>query len=87
MCIFYGTKLWFEETVSSEDHHSRLQESEDEGDPFLRIMDPEFGTDVEDPEKAIPDEELPLEALDINNFVQEEDFESVRTGQLNQSRL
>jgi len=29
-----------------------------------------------------PQEELPLEALDINNLVQEEDFESVRTGQL-----
>ena len=37
---------------------------------------------IEDREKVIPEEELPFEALDINNFVEEEDLESVRTGQL-----
>jgi len=39
--------------------------------------------DIEDRGKVIPEEELPFEALDINNFVEEEDLESVRTGQLN----
>lgn len=37
---------------------------------------------IEDREKVIQEEELPFEALDINNFVEEEDLESVRTGQL-----
>ena len=82
LCIFYGTKLWFEESASIGDYYSRLQESEDEGDPFLRLVDLDFGMDVEDPGKATPKDELPFEALDINNFV-EEDLESVCTGQLN----
>lgn len=42
----------------------------------------DFRVDVKDPGKVIPEEELPFEALDINNFVLEEDLESVRTGQL-----
>ena len=83
LCIFYGAKLWFEESVSTEDHHSRLQEIEDEGDPFSRMIGLDFGMDVEDPGKVIPEGELPFEALDINSFVQEEDLESVRTSQLN----
>lgn len=41
-------------------------------------LDP--GVEVGDIRKIIPEEELPFEALDINNLVQEEDFESVRTG-------
>ena len=32
--------------------------------------------------KAILEDELPFEALDINNLLREEDFESVHTGQL-----
>ena len=35
-----------------------------------------------DPGRVIPEDELPFEVLDINNFVQEEELESVRTGQL-----
>ena len=46
------------------------------------MMDLYAGVDVEDLGKVVPDEELPFEALDINNLVQEEDLESVRTGQL-----
>lgn len=46
------------------------------------MVDPDFGTDIEDLGKVIPAEELPFEALDINNFVQEEDLESVRKGRL-----
>ena len=34
------------------------------------------------PKRVVPEEELPFEALDINNFVREEDLDSVRTGQL-----
>jgi tRNA-specific adenosine deaminase 3 len=83
LSIFYGTKLWFEESVSTGDHHSRLQENEDERDPFSEMMDLDFGMDVEDLGKVIPEEDLPFEALDMNNFVQEEDLESVRIGQLN----
>jgi len=45
-------------------------------------MDLRFGVDVQVPGKVVPEEELPFEALDINNLVQEEDFGSVRTGQL-----
>lgn len=85
MCIFYGTKLRFEEPVSTENRHSRLWESEDEGDPFSKMVDLDFGVNDEDPRKVIPEEELPFEALDINNIVQEENLESVRTGQLNRS--
>jgi len=40
------------------------------------------GAGVEDLGKVVPEEELPFEALNINNLVQEEDLESVRTGQL-----
>jgi len=47
------------------------------------MMDLDFGVQVEDPGKVIPEEDLPFEALDINNLVQEEDLESVRVGQLN----
>jgi len=83
LCIFYGTKLWFEESVSTGNRCSRLQEGEDEGDPFSRMIGLGFGMDVEDLGKVIPEEELPFEALDINNFVEEEDLGSVRTGQLN----
>lgn len=46
------------------------------------MVDPDFGADIEDPGKIIPAEDLPFEALDINNFVQEEDLESIRKGQL-----
>ena len=45
-------------------------------------MDLDLGAGVEDSGKVIPEEELPFEALDINNLVQEEDLESVRTGKL-----
>lgn len=44
-------------------------------------MDFDFDVDVEDPGKVIPEQDLPFEALDINNLAQEEDLESVRTGQ------
>lgn len=40
------------------------------------------GVDLEDRGKVIPKEELQFEALDINNLVQEEDLESVRTSRL-----
>lgn len=50
-------------------------------DPPQKMIGLDFGADVEDPGKVIPEEELPFEALDINNLVQEEDIESVRTGQ------
>ena len=83
LCIFYGPKLWFEEPVNTGNHCSRLQEGEDEGDPFLEMIDLDFEMDVEDLGKVIPEEDLPFEALDINNFVEEEDLGSVRTGQLN----
>jgi hypothetical protein len=43
-------------------------------------MDSNSGAKIEDIRKVIPEEELPFEALDINNLVQEEDFESVRRG-------
>ncbi|KAF9643382.1 hypothetical protein BDM02DRAFT_3151652 [Thelephora ganbajun] len=43
------------------------------------MIDLDFGTDVEDPTKVVPEEELPFEALDVNNIVQEEDLESIRT--------
>lgn len=43
----------------------------------------DIGVDVEDSRKVVPEEELPFEALDINNFLQEEDLESIRTGQSN----
>jgi len=46
------------------------------------MMDLRFGADVKVPGKVVPEEELPFEVLDINNLVQEEDIESVRTGQL-----
>jgi len=81
LCIFYGADLWFEESVSTKNHHSQLWESEDEGDPFPKMIGLDFGMDVEDPRKVIPEEELPFEALDINDFAQEEDLESVRTGE------
>jgi len=45
-------------------------------------MDLASGADAEDLGKVVPEEDLPFEALDINNLVQEEDLESVRTGQL-----
>lgn len=83
LCIFYGTKLWFEESVNTENCCSQLQEGEDEGDPFLGTLDLDFWMEIEDLGKVIPEEDLPFEALDINNFVEEEDLESVRTGQLN----
>lgn len=82
LCIFYGPKLWFEESVNSGNHCSQLQ-GEDEGDPFSGMIDLDFGMDIEDPRRVIPEEDLPFEALDINNFVEEEDLRSVRTGQLN----
>ena len=47
------------------------------------MVDLDFGLDAEDPGKVVPEEELPFEVLDINNALQEEDLESVRTGQLN----
>lgn len=50
-------------------------------------MDLDFGAGVEDSGKVIPEEELPFEALDINNLVQEEDLESVRTGKLSLREL
>ena len=50
-------------------------------------MDLDFGADVEDSGKVIPEEELPFEALDINNLVQEEDLESIRTGKLSLREL
>lgn len=78
LCIFYSAKLWFEVSLDSE-----LRESEDEGDSFSKMMDLDFGVQVEGPGKVIPEEDLPFEALDINNLVQEEDLESVRVGQLN----
>lgn len=75
LCIFYGTDLWFED-LNTKDRNSPLEESE--GDPFAK-MDLSPGVDVEDPKRVIPEEELPFEALDINDIVQEEDLESVRT--------
>ena len=50
-------------------------------------MDLDFGAGVEDSGKVIPEEELPFEALDINNLVQEEDLESIRTGKLSLREL
>jgi len=47
------------------------------------MADLEFAVDVEGSGKVVPEEELPFEALDINNSLQEEDLESVRTGQSN----
>jgi tRNA-specific adenosine deaminase 3 len=81
LCGFYGPKLWFEESDNIKDGCSPLEDSEDlEGDPFLEMMmDFDSGADVEDRGKVIPEEELPFEALDINNLVQEEDLDSVRT--------
>jgi len=38
--------------------------------------------DLKDLGKVVPEEELPFEAININNLVQEEDLESVRTSQL-----
>ena len=48
------------------------------------MMDLDSRVDAEDQEKVIPVEELPFEALDINNLLQEEDVESVRTGRSEQ---
>ena len=77
LCIFYGTDLWFED-LSTKDCNSPLEESE--GNPFTK-MDLDPGEDVEDPKRVVPEERLPFEAIDINNLEQEEDLESVRTGQ------
>ena len=87
LCIFYGDKLWFEESGSTGNSNSQPQDSEDEGNPFSRMMDLDIDVDVEDPEKIVPEEELPFEALDINNFPQEEDLGSIRTSQLNRRGL
>ena len=51
------------------------------------MMDLDFCVEVEDPGRVIPEEELPFEALDINNLVQEEDVESVRTGESTTGKL
>ena len=48
----------------------------------MKTMDLDSCADLEGSEKVVPEEELPFEALDINNLVQEEDLESIRTGQL-----
>lgn len=67
--------------INTKDDRSLLEDCKDcEGDSFPKIMDlDELGADVEDKGKVIPEEELPFEALDINNLAQEEDFESIRT--------
>ena len=49
------------------------------GPRFSKTMGPDFDVDLG---KVVSEEQLPLEALDINNFVQEEDIEPVRAGQL-----
>jgi len=54
---------------------------EDEGDLFSKMVDLCSGVGIEDLGKVVPEEELPFEALIINNLVQEEDLESVCTGQ------
>jgi hypothetical protein len=44
------------------------------------MTDLESSVDVGDPTEAVPEGELPFEALDINSLIQEEDIESVRKG-------
>ena len=63
---------------------SQSLERRGEGEPISTMMDLDSRVDAEDPEKVIPVEELPFEALDINNLLQEEDAESVRTGRSEQ---
>ena len=87
LCTFYGTKLWFKD-VNTKDDRSVLEDSEDrEGHPFSKMMDLDSDVDVEDRGKVVTEEELPFEALDISNLMQEEDFESVRTGGVTVRRL
>ena len=82
LCNFYGTKLWFEESDNIKDRR-RFEDSEDqEGDPFLKMIGLDLGAEDGDRGKVIPEEELPFEALDISNLVQEEDLESVRISRL-----
>ena len=50
------------------------------GPRFSKTMGPDFDADLG---KVVSEEKLPFEALDISNFVQEEDIEPARTGQLN----
>ena len=45
----------------------------------LKMIYFDLGVNVEDRGKVIPEEGLPFQALDINNLLQEEDLESVRT--------
>lgn len=44
------------------------------------MADRGFNVEVKGREEFVPVDELPFEALDINDSVREEDLESVRTG-------
>lgn len=80
LCTFYGTKLWFKDSVDADGDDFLHGESEDcEGDSFLKMIDLGSGMEGEGRGKVVQEEELPFEALEVNNLVQEEDSASVRT--------